>query len=127
MKSYSTQVLVTLSPGISEALSRAVEPVLEELASRNEGIEEVRVGPTRPAADFLDIEGVRLRIAREQRGHPWRGQTQLVENLRTLPPEREITYVLLDTADQEAKCYVDCQTQRLLGVLWLPQTDRDAG
>ncbi len=120
MKSYSSYLLGTLAAGLSEARSRAVEPVAEEMARSNEAVQDVRVGPARPVAEYLDIEAVRLRIAQEQRGQPWPGQVKLVERLRSLPPEKQITYVILATPTRQAKCYVDGDSEQLLGVLWLP-------
>lgn len=109
---------------LPEALARAVEPVSGELTRRGEQVHGVRVGPSKLAAEFLDVEGVRLRIATDQGGAPLPGQVNLVERLRALPPEQPITYVVLETATRQAKCYVDAEGQQLHGVLWLPTVAR---
>jgi len=111
---------------LPEALARAVEPVSEELSRGGEMVEGIRVGPCQPAAAFLDIEDVRLRVAQDQRGQPLPGQSALVERLRALPPEQLLTYVILETATRQAKCYVDAGGQQLHGVLWLPASVRGA-
>jgi hypothetical protein len=116
----STAVLASRLNALPEALARAVEPVSQELTRCGEMVQGVRVGPSQPAAEFLDIEGVRLRIAQEQGGQPLPGQANLVERLRALPPEQPLTYVILETATRQAKCYVDATGQQLQGVLWLP-------
>ena len=48
---------------VPEALARAVQPVSQELTRCGESVRGVRVGPSKPVAEFLDIEDVRLRIA----------------------------------------------------------------
>jgi hypothetical protein len=78
-------------------------------------------------AEFLDIEYVRLRIAQQKGGQSLPGQANLVEQLRALPPEHQITYVIVETGTRQAKCYVDADGQRLHGVLWLSATVRAGG
>ena len=95
-----------------------------ELTRCEESVHGVRVGPCKPAAEFLDIEDVRLRIAQEQGGQLLPSQANLVERLRALPPEQPITYVILETATRQAKCYVDAEGHQLRGVLWLPAVIR---
>lgn len=116
----STAVLAPPLNALPEALARAVEPVSQELTRCGEMVQGLRIGPSKPAAEFLDFEGVRLRLAQEQGGQPLPGQANLVERLRALPPEQPITYVILETATRQAKCYVDAEQQQLQGVVWLP-------
>lgn len=85
----------------------------------------VRVGPSKSAAEFLDIEAVRLLLAQDQGGQLLEGQVDLVERLRALPAEQPITYVILETGTRQVKCYVDPESRRLLGVLWLPAASRE--
>jgi hypothetical protein len=47
-------------------------------------------------------------------------QASLVDRLRALPPEQPLTYVILETATRQAKCYVAAENHQLLGILWLP-------
>jgi hypothetical protein len=122
----ATAMLPGRATVLPEALARALEPVLEELSRGGEVIQGIRVGPCQPAAAFLDIEDVRLRVAQNQRGQPLPGQSALVERLRALPPEQSLTYMILETATRQAKCYVDAGGQQLHGVLWLPASVRGA-
>jgi hypothetical protein len=122
----STAVLASWLNTLPEALARAVEPVSKELARSAEFVHGVRVGPSKPAAEFLDIESVRLRLAQEQGGQPLPGQADLVERLRVLPSKQPLTYVILETATRQAKCYVDTEGHQLQGILWLPAVGRDA-
>ncbi len=124
-KNTSTAVLASQLNALPRALARAVEPVFQELTRDGEIVHGVRVGPCKPAAEFLDIEDVRLRIAQEQGGQLLPGQANLVERLRALPPEQPITYVMLETATRQAKCYVDAEGQQLQGVLWLPAAQHE--
>jgi hypothetical protein len=102
-------------------LAQAVASVTLQLADAGDMITGVRIGPSKPVHEFLDIEGVRLRLAQEQGAHALPGHADLVERLRTLRPEQAITYVILETATRQAKCYVELEKRQLVGVLWLPE------
>ena len=65
----------------AEAFARAVEPVSKALARSGEVVQGVRVGPSKPAAEFLDIEGVRLRIAQDLKEAGVEPSDRLVESL----------------------------------------------
>jgi hypothetical protein len=120
MKDDTSTALRTPRSELPEDLSQVVAPVTLELAHAGEMVTDVRIGPSKPVAEFLDIEGIRLRLAQEQGGQALAGQANLVERLRALPPNQPITYVILETATRQAKCYVDVCSRELFGVLWLP-------
>jgi hypothetical protein len=115
----STAVRIRGSP-LPDDLSQAVAPVTLQLAHAGEALLGVRIGPSKPVSEFLDFEGVRLRLALDQGGQPLPGQANLVERLGTLPPKQPITYVILETATRQAKCYVEPGSRQVVGVLWLP-------
>jgi hypothetical protein len=125
MNENSSTALLTLGNSLPESLAQAVAPVSLDLTRHGEVVQGVRVGPSKPAAEFLDIEGVRLRVAQEQGGQPLPGQANLVDRLRALPPEQPLTYVILETATRQAKCYVAAESHQLLGILWLPAVWRE--
>jgi hypothetical protein len=120
MSQDASTILRNPPDALPEDLSQALSPVTSQLAHAGETVTGVRIGPSKPAADFLDFEGVRLRLAQEKGGNSLPGQANLVERLRTLPADQPITYVIVETAARQAKCYVDPGRRELLGVLWLP-------
>lgn len=120
MNQDASTILRNPQYALSEDLSQALAPVTSQLAHAGETVTGVRIGPSKPAAEFLDFESVRLRVAQEKEGKALAGQPCLVECLRTLVPEHLITYVILETATRQAKCYIDPSNRQLLGVLWLP-------
>jgi hypothetical protein len=117
MKQETSTGLRSAAGELPHDLCQAVAPVVAQLG---ETVRGVRIGPSKSAAEFLDLEGIRLRVAQEQGGRTLPGQANLVERLRTLPPGQEITYVILETSTRQAKCYVDTHNRQLFGVLWLP-------
>jgi hypothetical protein len=123
MNQESSAVLTPLP----KPLIRLLEPVYQELARVGEAVQQVRLGPRQPAAEFQDIEAVRLRLAREQRGQPWAGQVALVQRLQQLPADHVLTYMVLETAGQYVKCYCDPDREQLLGVLTVPQGESASG
>jgi hypothetical protein len=120
MAESTDTALLALQHALPEAVSRALAPVTSELTRGGETLQGIRVGPLQPAAEFLDLEGVRLRLTQEQGAKPLPGQTNLVERLRPLLPEQRLMYVILEAPTRQAKCYLDAEGQQLLGVLWLP-------
>src|SRR5947209_160365 len=50
----STAVLASPLNALPEALARAVEPVSEELTRCGEMVHSLRIGPSKPAAEFLN-------------------------------------------------------------------------
>jgi hypothetical protein len=120
MKEDTSTALRTPRSALPEDLSQAVAPVTLQLAHAAEMVTGVRIGPSKPAAEFLDLEGVRLRVAQEQGGQALPGQADLVERLRAFPPDQPLTYVILETATRQAKCYVEVESRQLVSVLWLP-------
>ena len=128
MKSHASTVsLPSVMASVPEGMVCALEPVLEEILQSGTDVLEVMAGQVQPAEEYLDIEGVRFRIARDLNHFVYPGQAELIEQLRALPPERPVRYVVLKLPGRCAKCYVDLEMERLLGVMWQPTADSEPG
>ena len=65
MNENTSTALLTARDGLPESLARTLAPVSFELARCGEVIQGIRVGPSQPAAEFLDIEPKEFQRATE--------------------------------------------------------------
>src|SRR6266508_176958 len=104
--------MIAKSPDLRSEVERQLPFSLQFAAIEAEG-------PVKPVEAYLDLEGVRLRIARDLNNTIRPGHDETGRALSGLPPATLVSYVVCQSGNQKAKCYFDLGRRELLGVIQL--------